>query len=60
MKKLKIFLFFLIILSILAECNRVPLQSVDGVENSDYINAVFVQVCITNFFMDNYLVKISF
>ena len=39
-------LFFSIILSILAERNRVPLQFVNGVENSDYINAVFVQVRI--------------
>ena len=28
------------------EGNRVPLQYVDEVENSDYINAVFVHVCI--------------
>ena len=29
---------------ITAETNRVPLQYIDGVENSDYINAVFVHV----------------
>jgi hypothetical protein len=41
----------------LAENNRVPLQYVYGVENSDYINAVFVNVRITDSF--NYLAKVE-
>ena len=36
----------IIYLYILAECSRVALQYVNGEENSDYINAVFVDVCI--------------
>ena len=35
---------------ILAEGNRVPLQYVDGVVDSDYINAVFVDVRIGHWF----------
>ena len=37
----KTVLFFF---NFLGESNRVPLQYVRGVENSDYINAVFVEV----------------
>lgn len=37
---------FLIHLFILAESNRVPLTYLSGVEDSDYINAVFVHVRI--------------
>ena len=33
-------------LDFLAESSRVPLQYIEGVENSDYINAAFVHVCI--------------
>ena len=32
------------LLSVSAESNRVPLPYMDGLEDSDYINAVFVHV----------------
>lgn len=40
----KLFKHFVIFYNFLAESDRVTLQYVLGVENSEYINAVFVQV----------------
>ena len=44
--------------SVLAESNRVPLQYMAGVENSDYINAVFVHVCTSRFMECKNLAKV--
>ena len=41
------FLFYFYSSYPIAEGNRVPLQYMDGVDDSDYINAVFVHVGTT-------------